>query len=510
MRNTVRPALHKGTPPDQLVIGLDCSTTGAKAIAFDREGKPVAHAHESIPLHSPRAGFYEQDPEDWWSAARRALKAVTHQIDPALIVGVGIANQRETFVPLDQHGDPLRPAIVWLDERCKEEVEPFAARVGRRRIHRITGKPVDYAPVVYRLAWMKEHEPGSYRRISMVADVHAYLTWKLSGEWRTSWASADPLGMFDLKRKRWSADVLRALGLRESQLPPAFEPGTVLGGVTAEALRATGLQIGTPIFAGGGDGQCAGLGSNVLSPKRAYMNFGTAFVTGTYGTAYRVNRAFRTMAAIAERGYYFECSLRAGTFSLDWFLGKVLGIARGDMSRVHKQLSRDAALLPPGSDGLRYLPYICGVMNPYWDGDARGAFVGVSSSHTRAHFYRALLEGIAFEQAFALKAVEKSVGTRVQELVAIGGGAANALWCSIMADVTGRMILIPTTLEASTLGAGITAAFGAGWYRTFAEAARRMTGTERALVPDPARRKIYAAMSAEYENIYPSLTRMHR
>lgn len=212
------------TPHRPLVIGLDCSTTGAKAIAFDSDGRPVAYASASIPLHSPRPDHYEQDPEDWWSAARRSLRAVARQVDPARIAAVGIANQRETFVPFDAHGTPLRPAIVWLDERCKEEVEPFAAKVGRRRIHTITGKPVDYAPVVYRLAWMKKHEPKLFRRIAMVADVHAYLTWRLSGLWRTSHASADPLGLFAMERHRWSPEVLRPLGLGIRQLPDAL-PG---------------------------------------------------------------------------------------------------------------------------------------------------------------------------------------------------------------------------------------------------------------------------------------------
>ena len=499
---------RKKTPAGPLVIGLDCSTTSAKAIAFDSDGRAVAHAHASIPLHSPRPGHYEQDPEDWWSAARRSLRAVARQVDPARISAVGIANQRETFVPFDAHGIPLRPAIVWLDERCKEDVEPFAAKVGRRKIHMITGKPVDYAPVVYRLAWMKKHEPALFRRIAMVADVHAYLTWRLAGLWRTSHASADPLGLFAMERRSWSPDVLRPLGLGTRQLPDALPPGSVLGVVSAEAARSTGLCEGTLVVAGGGDGQCAGLGSNALSAKRAYLNFGTAFVAGVFGKEYRVSNAFRTMTAIAEQGYYYELSLRAGTFSLDWFLGSVLGVGPGSMPRVHADLTRQAAQIRPGSDGLRFLPYICGAMNPYWDVHARGAFTGVSSSHTQAHFYRAILEGIAFEQAFALEAVEQTVGTKVAELVAIGGGAANPLWTTMMADITGRRIVLPARREASTLGAGIAAAMGAGWYPTFAAAARSMTGSSRALAPDPVRRALYRPQLQEYQRIYPSLKRI--
>lgn len=488
-----------------LVVGLDCSTTSVKAIAFDHEGTPAAHAQQSIPLHTPQPHAYEQDPADWWSAARRVLKGVARQIDPGRIVAVGIANQRETFVPLDVHGAPLRPAIIWLDERCKPEVGPFAARVGRGKIHSITGKPVDYAPVVYRLAWMKRHEPSLFRRIGMVADVHAYLTWKLTGLWRTSIASADPLGVLDMRTEYWSPVLLRALGLSAAQFPDPLPPGAGLGIIHAEAARATGLCEGTLVVAGGGDGQCGGLGAHVLSARRAYLNFGTAFVAGVYGTTYRVNDAFRTMCAIAEEGYYYELSLRAGTFSMDWLLGSLFGVDRASMPAVHRRLAAEALRVAPGCDGLRYLPYICGAMNPYWDVDARGAFTGVAASHGQAHFYRAVMEGIAFEQEVALRSVERSVGSRVRELVAIGGGAANPLWVSLMADITGRRILIPATLEASTLGAGIAAAMGAGWFETFAEAARSMTHIAGTVVPHAERARVYARLLPSYARLYPAL-----
>jgi sugar (pentulose or hexulose) kinase len=500
-------AMKKRKSAGPVVVGLDCSTTGAKAIAFDSTGQQVALAATNIPLRSPRPGHYEQHATDWWNAARRVLQSVTQQVDPGRIVAIGIANQRETFVPLDVHGAPLRPAILWLDERCKSEVDRFAAKVGRRRIHRITGKPVDYAPVVYRVAWVKRHEPALFRRIAMVADVHAYLAWQLTDLWRTSLASADPLGMVDMKRECWSPVVLRAAGLSASQLPGLVAPGAGIGIVHADAARATGLCEGTLVVAGGGDGQCAGLASNVLSAKRAYLNFGTAFVAGLYGEEYRVSEAFRTMTAIAERGYYYELSLRAGTFSLDWFLGTVLGVSREEMPRVHRKLTDEAAHVAPGCNGLRYVPYICGAMNPYWDAHARGSFTGLASSHGKAHFYRAILEGVAFEQAVALDAAERVVGARVKEIVAMGGGAANTLWVSVMADITGRQILIPSTLEASALGAGIAAAVGAGWFDSFTEAAGAMTGVRQTVLPDAGRHARYRTMLQEYKRIYPSLKR---
>jgi sugar (pentulose or hexulose) kinase len=184
-----------------LVIGLDSSTTSMKAIAFDKNGKVVAQASAPIPLFSPKPNYYEQDPNDWWIAAQRALKSVSRQIDTERIAALAVSNQRETFVPLNEHGACIRPAIIWLDERCKDEVESFSQKIGKKKIHQITGKPVDYAPVVYRLAWMKMNEREKFKKIAMICDVHTYLVWKLTNSFKTSWASADPLGLFDLKIK---------------------------------------------------------------------------------------------------------------------------------------------------------------------------------------------------------------------------------------------------------------------------------------------------------------------
>jgi len=488
-----------------LVIGLDSSTTATKAIVFDPHGDPVAKAHAPISLASPQPNYYEQNPDDWWRSAQEALRKVTAQVSPQRITALAISNQRETFVPLDARGIPLRPAIIWLDERCKGEVEPFAQKIGRRAIHRITGKPVDYAPVVYRLEWMKRHEPALFKKIGMVTDVHGWLVKKMTGTFSTSRASADPLGLYDMGQNRWSEKILDALDLTVKQLPAVAGPGTVLGRISGEAVEQTGLAEGTLIVAGGGDGQAAGLGANVLSRRRAYLNLGTAVVSGIYGKEYRTSAAFRTMNAIAEDAYYYECSLRAGTFALDWFIRQILRIEPSAQPDIYDRLENEAARIPAGSDGLMHLPYLCGVMNPYWDSGARAAFVGLSSSHTRGHLYRSILEGIAFEQSLALRAVERTIGSAVQELMAIGGGSASAFWCQMLADVTGKRICIPHTNEASALGAAIAAAVGAGWHKSFARAAQAMTGIKRTFEPDDAKLQCYQQQFRAYRRIYPQI-----
>jgi sugar (pentulose or hexulose) kinase len=488
-----------------IVIGLDCSTTAVKAIAFDSQGKAFVKATESIPLYSPSLGYYEQDANDWWTSATNTLRKITRQMDPGRIAALAISNQRETFVPLKKNRDILRPAIIWLDERCKNEVETFAKKIGKNRIHRITGKPADYAPVVYRLAWMKKYEPALFKKIGMICDVNTFIVWKLTGEFKTSWASADPLGLFDLNNKKWSPIVLNALGLKENQLPETYNPGIILGKLTREAGKSTGLNSETLIVAGGGDGQCAGLGSNVLTSNRAYLNLGTAVVAGVYGKQYKTSKAFRTMAACSESGYYYECSLRAGTFAIDWFIEKILNVIKPEQPGIYKRLENEARRISPGSSGLMFLPYLSGAMNPYWDINAKGAFIGLSSFHRRGHFYRSILEGIAFEQLIAISGAEKETGTRVKEFIAIGGGSASVFWLSIIADITGKVVCVPEDTEASALGAAIAAAVGAGWYQSFEQAAKKMTRIKERIRPNNQYNKIYQQLFSKYKKLYPAL-----
>ena len=494
---------------DKLVIGIDCSTTAIKSIAFDYKGNIAARASESISLSSPKKNYYEQNPAEWWGAVQKTLNKICSSIDKNLISAVSISNQRETFVPLGANYEELRPAILWLDERCKNEVDLFANLIGREEIHKITGKPADYAPIVYRLAWMKKNESSLYSKIKMICDVQTYIVWKLTGSFKTSWASADPWGVFDLKRKKWSVPILTSLNLKNEQFPETYSPGTVLGNVSENASRLTGLNQDTLVVAGAGDGQSAGLGANVLRSDRAYLNMGTAAVAGVYGTELLISKSFRTMCSASEKGYYYECSLRAGTFSIDWFIKEILKIDSLENPYIYKEVEREAEKVSLGSEGLYFLPYLSGVMNPYWDINARGSFIGLSASHTRGHLYRAILEGICYEQRLALQSVENITGLEIKEIVAVGGGAKSQFWCNILANILDKNILLPKNQEASCLGAGITAFVGIKKYDSFVTAAAEMNSCEETITPDPKISGDYKTLFKQYKEIYPTLKKLN-
>ncbi|MEM6664923.1 MAG: FGGY family carbohydrate kinase [Pseudomonadota bacterium] len=494
-----------------LVIGIDSSTSATKAIAFDRTGRAVAQGRAEIPLSNPHPGWFEQDPEDWWHAAVTALKAVTDAVDPARIAGLAVSQQRETFGLFDHEGRAVRPGMLWLDERAKAEMHAIAEELGAERLHEVSGKPMDITPALPLYRWVADHEPAVWEKFERAGDVHAFLTWKLGGDWASSWASADPSGLVDMKTRDWSEEILNVIGMDRAKLPTLHVSGTIMGTVSHDAAVLTGLRAGTSIMAGGGDGQCAGTGANTLDATSAYLNLGTALVSGVYSADYAADPAFRTMGAVAETGYIFESCLRTGTFLVDWVVTRMFGLDPKADPQVFAMLEHEAAASPIGANGLMVVPYWSGSMTPHWDAAARGLFAGLNASHTRGDLYRAVLEGMALDQAQATASAQAFTGTRVENYVAIGGGASSDFWCQIMADATGRRVDRSDVIEASALGAAMAAAKGAGWFETIPDAAAAMTGTiTDRFEPDPERHARYAELLALYQDLWPLVSDWNR
>jgi sugar (pentulose or hexulose) kinase len=492
--------------PRDLVIGIDSSTSATKAIAWDGQGRAVAEGRASIAMSNPQPGWFEQDPAEWWNSTVSALQQVTGQVDAARIAAVGISNQRETFGVFTEDGTALRPGTVWLDERARAQQNRFGKSFGAARLHEISGKPLDITPCLFRMIWLNEVEPAVIAKGERIAEVHGYLTFKLTGQWATSTASADPMGVLDMKSGDWSTEILDAAGIDPALMLRLVAPGAQSGEVSPAAAAATGLKSGTPVIAGGGDGQCAGTGAGVSAdhPGRAYVNLGTALVSGSYGASYAHDRAFRTEIAIADQGYIFETCLRSGTFLVDWLTREVFGVETGKQKEMLAALASEAATSPIGAHGIVVVPYWQGCMTPYWDSAARGVIAGLSGSTRRGDIYRAFLEAIALEQATCTLDVEKATKTGIDHFVAIGGGAASDLWVQILADATGRAVQRSATVEASSLGAAIAASKGAGWFKTIAEAGDAMAGQPiRTFEPDPKRHGRYQELRAIHADLWP-------
>ena len=489
-----------------LVLGIDSSTTATKAIAWDRAGTAVAEGRAAVPLRDLGRGWMEQGVEDWWHALAAALRDLFRQVDPARVAALAISNQRETVGFLDEAGAEVRPAILWLDERCRPDIDLFGAKLPPERFRAITGKTPDPTPAVFSLHWLQRCEPEHWCRTAHFVDVLGYLGWRLTGRRATSWGSADPHGLMDLGRHCYSPEILGVLGLAEDRLFPLVRPGTVVGEVDEAAAAATGLRPGTLVVAGGGDGQASGLGTATLGDGRAYLNLGTAAVSGVWGAGFATSHAFRTLTSLSGEGYVYELCLRTGAFLTDWSVRQLFGTDPAADPGIYDRLEAEAAALPPGADGVVLLPYWSGSMAPFWDPDAGGAVVGLRTGHGRAHWWRAMLEGVALDCAMGYGAIEAATGEPVRELLTIGGGARSRLMRQIVADATGRPVRVSSTLEASCLGAGMLAAAGAGWFATPAEAALAMQGAVIATVePNPGTAGAYGELLAIYRDLYPAL-----
>ena len=484
--------------PD-LVIGLDSSTQSTKALAWTREGEPVAEGRAPIPMETPAPGWAEQDPVDWWSAAATALTALCAQVDPARVAGLAISNQRETVALVDEDLAPVRPAMVWLDERARDELRPFSETFGAGELHRITGKPVDVTPVVYRLSWLRRREPETLDRAAKILDVHGYLTARLTGRAIASWTSADPFGVFDIAAKDWSGPILDRLGLTADRFASLARPSERIGAVTEAAAAETGLRPGTPVFAAGGDGQCAGLGVDAARPGVVYLNLGTAIITGAWSADPRPSLTWRTMTSPTGEGYFLEGCQRAGAFFVNWFVDTLAG--GRDQPGVFDRLEAEAARLPIGSEGATVSPYLSGCMDPHWDPDARAAFLGLAPHHGLGHLYRASLEALTLESARCVAAMD-AAGMGPERIVAVGGGAASALWREMLADATGLPLSVSRSVEASSLGAAMTAAAGLGWHASLPKAAAAMSAQGGATAPNPARATQWRALADRQARAY--------
>jgi xylulokinase len=535
-----------------LVVGLDCSTHGAKAIAFTAAGAPVAEGRAPFDLLTPAPGWYEQRAGDWEAAALAALAAVGAAVGPR-VAAIGVTHQRETFVPVGADDRPVRAAIVWMDERAHAEVARLRAGLGEARFHELTGKPLSLTPSVTKILWLREHEPAAFRAARRWRDVGGFLARALTGADVTSVASADPMGLVDLRAGRFSAEILDFAGLAPDRLPVLLPCGAVAGTLRPAVAARTGLPAGTPVVVTAGDGQAAALGAQITGLERAYLNLGTAIVSGAVADAYRIDRAFRTMAGAEPGTFLLESDLKGGTFTLDWLRERVLGgaapadlargsgpregagfagladLARGsgprqgagfagwsDLARGSgpregagfaglADLERAAAALPAGAEGLVLVPYFASVMNPYWDDAASGILVGLRGAHGPAHLLRAVFEGIALEERLHLDLIGAAAGQRIEGVHVLGGGAASDLWCQILADALDRPVTRTRTAEATALGAAMLAAVAAGLAPSAGAAAAQMGGLGRSFTPGAAAPRYARLFEEVYVRLYPAL-----
>ena len=486
-----------------LVIAIDSSTTATKAIVVDTEGKVLALGRQDIDLLSPEQGFGEHDPRQWWTSTREAVGEAVGKLTPAekeRIKAFGITHQRESFAPFTADGTPLRNGILWLDIRAADQI----LRYGTPEIHQLSGKPADVTPAIYKMAWVKEHQPDLWASAEKVTTVSAYIAFCLTGKWVDSTACSDSLGLFDIAKLDYDDGLLEIAGVRREQMADLVKPGQTLGALKPELAKEWGIAE-IPIVAGCGDGQAAGVGAAAVTPDVAYLNMGTAVVAGVPSAEYRYEKLFRTEAAGVPDTYVLELVQNSGAYLSGWFrraFGKPELAGAPD-----PELEALAAARAPGSGGLVTMPYWGAVQSPHWDPIARGAVVGWRGTHGKGSMYRSILEGISLEMARSLRKLAESTGVELTTVRAMGGGLRSPLWRQIMTDAIGLPITGCEEEEISALGAAVIAMASTGVFgdTSIATAAQKMAQFTDKSEPNMDEHEVYAELGEIQGRLYSNL-----
>jgi len=489
------------------VIAIDSGTQSVRAVLFDRQGNEVAieqASHE--PYFSLKPGWAEQNPEDYWAKLCQVTNGLMSKIavDPEEITGIGITTQRGTFVPVDKEGSPLRPAIIWLDQRTV--VDPPPLSLAAKVLFGVAGmsEAIKYVRKNSKFLWIKRFEPDIYKNTYKFMQISGWFANKLTGEFKDSVGMVTGLWPLDYKKLKWHSlqPAYEAFALDRAHLVDVYTPDTVLGHVTKKASLETGLPVGLPVVVGAGDKQSELLGAGAIEPNIGVISFGTATCMEVITKKYiaEKNMKFFTWPAALPNTWDIEMFIFRGFWMVTWFKqefgyrealeAQKRGIAP---EAIFDEVIRD---IPPGSMGL--------MLQPYWspmiyDKYAKGSVIGFGDVHTRAHIYRAILEGIGYELRRLLEIVHNKTGITLDEIRVGGGGSKSDMAVQIAADIFNLPTSRMATSEIAALGAAIDAAVGTGMFDSFEQAVASMVKRGKTFEPVPANHRVYNDL---YNEVY--------
>src|SRR5450631_4796285 len=480
---------------------------------MDETGKVIASgSEEHEPFASPRPGWAEQDPRDWWRACGLAVRKAlqSSNLRAGDIACVGFSGQMHGAVLLDSADEVVRNAIIWCDQRSEAQSNELEKLFGRDVLIQLTCNPPLTNFTLTKLLWVRETEPQNWARVAHVMLPKDYVRFRLTGERAIDMADASGTLMLDVANRRWSQEMLQAGEIDERMLPGLFESPDVCGKVSAEGAAATGLKAGTPVVAGAGDQAAGATGMGIVAAGTVSATIGTSGVVfaATDRPALDPKGRLHTFChAIPGRWHVMGVTQAAG-LSLRWFRDNFGTLAR-DSRDPYERLSEEAAAVPPGCDGVLWAPYLMGERTPHLDPQARAALVGLAANHGRGHIIRAILEGVAFSlrDSFSIFAEMK---VPVTDIRLGGGGARSPLWRQIQADVYGHSVEIVEAEEGAAYGAALLAGVGAGTWSSVDEACQRSVRIAKRVEPDP---DTSARMNQQYElyrRIYPALREIYR
>jgi xylulokinase len=490
------------------VLGIDVGTGGTRAVLIDRGGRVISSATaEHAPMSSPQIGWAEQSPDDWWRAACQATKeCLAKKPAPAQdLEAIGLTGQMHGLVLLDSQDRVVRPAIIWCDQRTEEECREITKKVGAKRLIELTANPALTGFTLPKIWWVQRHEPELWSRVRSLMLPKDYIRFRLTGERAIDVADASGTLMFDVVHRVWSKPMLEVSRIDEAFLPKVFESPMVSGRVSEEGARLAGLRPGIPVVAGAGDQAAGAVGMGIVKPGAVSATIGTSgvvFAATSRPVLEPDGRVHTFCHAIPDRWHVMGVTQGAG-LSLRWFRDQ-FGAGKDDGRDPYERLAEEAAKAPSGADGLLWAPYLMGERTPHLDPNARGALVGLTAQHLRAHIIRAILEGVAFSLRDSLT-LFREIGVPIESIRLGGGGARSALWQQIQADIYGMTVELIEADEGAAYGAALLAAVGVGVWPSVEAACGGAVRVAKRVEPDRKTAALMDCQYTEYRKLYPAL-----
>ena len=499
------------------ILAHDTGTGGNKAVLCDLKGKVVHSVYRPYGVTYPHPEWVEQDPDELWDAVAATSRQVIREsgVDPADILGVGVSAQMWNTLPVDEKGKPLTPMLSWLDLRSIKQAERVTEDDMPAFLFKHTGNIPTAKDSITKILWLKEERPKVWNKTAYVLDCKEYILFKLTGKIAIDWVGASVYFLFDPYTKKWSEEVCQKLGIPIEKLPPAFPCTEVIGEITPEAAKLTGLKTGTPVVICAGDVAVAQSGAGANREGKVHLCIGTATWIGVSTSTFLNDpiKPFWGLNHIDPKKYIIAGEMETGGGALMWFRDvlcqeeKRLAAEKGKSS--YDLISAAAGSISPGSDKLVFLPWLSGERAPVLDHYARGGFIGLKMSHNKGHMARAVMEGVAYHLRWICEAMEK-IGFQIDGFNGIGGGCNSKVWVQIISDVTGRpMRVVKNHLEAGAAGAALTVAVGLGIYPNMDEV-DDLIKISSVVQPDRSYSKRYEALYREYRDLYELLVPVHR
>lgn len=491
-----------------LLLGIDIGTSSCKVAVFAPDGTVATAKNAEYEVFRPHQGWAEQNPEDWVQGVYDCIRRIFAETDvkPEEIKGIGVDGQSWSAVAIDKDGKVLINTPIWMDMRAQDICDRLNKEIGEDAIFDLSGNPLKPSYTTPKIIWYKENHPEIYDKIDKILQCNSFLVYRLTNEISQDVSMGYGLHCFDMRKAEWDLDMAKSLGIPADFLPPIYKCTDKVGKVTEEAAKATGLEAGTPVVAGGLDAACGTLGAGVAKAGETQEQGGQAggmsICIDEYAADPRLILSFHVVPDV----WLLQGGTTGGGGVMRWFEQNFADYERNNGSGKSSlvQLNEIAEKVPAGSEGLVFLPYMSGERTPIWDPDAKGVFYGLDFSKTKGHFVRACMEGVAFALRHNLE-VAAAAGAGVDELKAMGGSANSLLWTQIKADVTGKRITVPASDTATTLGAAILAGVGVGIYASCEEAAAKTVHTTRTHEPDLANKEVYDKAYNIYLEIYEQL-----